>query len=276
MRLVARSVVLLCLLGVAADVAVASDLNGFLSAKGKGGVALSFTSEGFDEFWVGDSKVSDPGVGQVDRRSVSLWVGYGLTDRITLNASLPYIDVDSNGLAGFKERSAQDVAVLGKYRLGSVGQTVRNDFVVAGGLRTAVSDYATDNPGDVGDGTTDVLFRLVYQLNYRRFYASQQVGFDLRSAEAPNGFPLFTEMGIGFGRVTLSGFYAKQIADGGTDIGQPGFTFPGLNDESDRVGAKIFARVTEGLGVSLAGHVTLDGRNTPKISGVSAGIFRAF
>ena len=41
------------------------------------------------------------------------------------------------------------------------------------------------------------------------------------------------------------------MADGGTDIGDPGFTFPSNKDETERVGAKVFARLTESIGAHV-------------------------
>lgn len=257
--------------------ALALDLNGFMPAAGQGDVALSFTSESYDEFWVGNTRVADPGVGEVETESFSLWLRYGLTDRLAIIANLPYVDVTSDGLGGFGDSGLQDLAALVAFRAVEIDNgDVRHRVLVAGGVSTPVSDYEGNLPVDLGDDVTDVQTRFVYQLEAGSFYLSQQIGYDLRSGDAPDGFPLYTEVGYGFGRVTVNGFYYRYIADGGTDIGDPGFTFPSNKDETERVGAKVFARLGGGFGLSLSSFTTLDGRNSGDVSGFSLGASCSF
>jgi hypothetical protein len=254
----------------------ALDLNGFMPAAGEGAVALSYTSEGYDEFWVGETRVSDPGVGDVEIDSIALWMRYGLTDRIALVANVPHVDASSDGLGGFEDSGLQDLSALVLFRALETGDAVRHRVVAGGGVRTPISDYEANLPVDLGDGTTDALLRLVYQLEAGGFYASQQVGYDLRGDDAPDGLALYTEAGYSWPRLTLNGFYLRYLADGGTDIGDPGFTFPSNEDETERLGAKVFARLTDRLGAQAAIFETLDGRNSGDTSGFSAGFVFGF
>lgn len=252
----------------------AMDINGFLPGRGQGDVALSYTSEGYDEFWVGETKVSDPGVGEVDIKSISLWLQWGLTDDLAIVANLPHVDASSDGLGGFEDSGLQDLSALLKYRFLSSGP---HSLVGAAGVRVAAQDYEGNLPVDLGDNTTDALFRVVYQFQTPVFYFSQQLGFDLRGDDAPDGYPLYTELGFTAGRITYGGFYSRLIADsGGTDIGDPGFTFPSNQEEYSKAGAKIYARVTDRFGLSAAYFTTLDGRNTGDIDGFSVGAVLSF
>jgi hypothetical protein len=86
---------------LAAPAALAQDLDGFSPAPGHGDLAFSLNFDSYDRFWVGTNKVYNPNVGQVDTDSASLWWRHGLTERLTVIATVPYVDVDSDGLAGF-------------------------------------------------------------------------------------------------------------------------------------------------------------------------------
>ena len=249
--------------------AAALDLNGFLPAAGQGDLALSYTSESYDEFWVGTTKVADPGVGEVDTVSLSLWGRYGFTDRLAVVANVAHVDVESDGLAGFEDSGVQDLSALGLYRLLESGP---HSLTGGAGLRTPVKNYRGDHPVSIGDDTTDALLRLVYQYSSGPFYVSQQVGYDLRGDEAPDGFPLYTEAGYSVGAVTFSASYTRYVADGGTDIGDPGFTFPSNQEETERVGAKVYARVAPRWGLAGSAFTTLDGRNSGDASGFSLGV----
>ena len=177
-----------------------------------------------------------------------------------------------DGEAGFSERGLQDLAALVKVRVVSAGRRVRSSIVLAGGIRTIASNYEADKPVSIGDGTADGLLRAVYMLRAGRFYWSQQVGFDIRGGEAPDGFPIYSELGLGIGYGALSLMYRGYLANGGTDIGDPGFTFPSNQEESHRVGVKGFMRLSGGWGVSAQAFTTLSGRNSGDTTGFSAGI----
>ncbi len=256
--------------------AQASDLNGFIREKGHGDVALSLSSEGYDKFWVGRTKVEDPGVGKVKTTSLSLWVSYGVTDNLTITADLPWIHADSDGLGEFEEKDLQDFTAFVEYRFASLGHNVRSDLVGAFGGRVPALGYEANKPVDVGDGTSDWLFRFVYQLNYRGFYFSQQVGYDLRGKDAPDGYPLYSEVGYTWGPVTVTGLYWDLRAKSGTDIGDPGFTFPSNREETRRAGAKVYGRINDHIGLAGTYFSTVEGRNTGDTAGFSFGVNYSF
>ena len=267
---VAASSLLLTVL--TAGAAGALDLNGFLPARGEGAVAFAFTGESYDEFWRGTTKVSNVNVGEVSTDSFTTWMTWGFTDDLAIVVNLAYVDAAGDGLAGFEDSGVQDGAVLAEYRFASVASgRATHSFVGAAGLRTPLSDYEGNAPVSLGDDTTDTLLRFVYHLESGRFYFSQQIGYDLRGGDAPDGLPLYTELGWTAGRVTWTLLYAQIIADGGTDIGDPGFTFPSNQDEYQRIGGKAFIRLGDRYGLSLLGFTTLDGRNSGDATGLSAG-----
>jgi len=189
-------------------------------------------------------------------------------DDLALVGNVAHVNAESDGLGGFEDSGLQDLSVLLKYRFLSSGP---HSLLAAGGVRTPLSDYEANLPVDLGDGTTDVLARLVYLFNSGAFYFSQQVGYDFRGDDAPDGVPLYTELGFTTGSLTWIGFYSQLTARDGTDIGDPGFTFPSNKDEYSRVGAKIYARLGDRWGFSVLGFTTLDGRNSGDTQGFSLG-----
>ena len=94
-------------------------------------VGICYTSEWYDEFWMGETRVSDPGVGKVRTRSLSAWVAYGLTDRLTVIGSIPFVDADSDGAGGFGDSGLQDLTFLGAYRIVEGGEGARHSLVGA-------------------------------------------------------------------------------------------------------------------------------------------------
>lgn len=259
----------------------AEDMNGFVQQAGHGDVALSYTTEHYDHFWFGPTRLKVPGPpssADVNTDSLSVWVAYGITDDLTLVANLPWIRSDGTTSFGLKEEDFQDFSVYGKYRFLSLGSgDIRNDFVAAAGVRTNVTDYENNvSPVNIGDGTTDGLFSVIYQFNWRGLYASQQVSYAVRGADAPNNLAWYTEAGYTCHRVTFTGWYSVQDSRGGTDIGDPGFTFPSNRKDYQRIGAKLYGRVSDTLGFFGGYFWTLDGRNVGDASGWSAGLNISF
>ena len=73
----------------------------------------------------------------------------------------------------------------------------------------------------------------------------------------------------GLAATTVTIYYGSS--DGGTDIGDPGFTFPSNQEEYDRLGGKVYVRINDRFGLSFSGFSTLDGRNTGDSTGASLG-----
>jgi len=199
-------------------------------------------------------------------------MNWGFSDRLALVADLAHVDAQAGGTSGMEDGGLQDASLLLLRRLaGTERAGVSHELVGALGLRTSLASYEANAPVARGDDTTDGLLRLVYLLRSGPFYWSQQVGFDLRSDDAPDGFPIYTEVGYGLGRFTAIGFYSLYLADGGTDIGESGFTFPSNQEEYERVGAKLLADIDSRWAVFAGGFTTLDGRNVGNADGLFFG-----
>ena len=269
---------IVCLTLILALPLAANDLSGFLPEQGEGKVALSFTQESYDAFWRGTQKVPTPGVlGEITTASASLWMTWGLTDRLALIVDVAHVEVDGDGSGGLADSGPQNLSLLVAYRLAQYSSgTTSQSLVGAIGGRGPLESYVANAPVARGDETTDTLLRLVYLLRSGRFYWSQQIGYDLRGGDAPDGIPLYTELGWTTGRLTWVAWYSQYLADSGTDIGEAGFTFPSNREEVERVGGKaIFEFSPKWCGV-LGGFTTLDGRNTGDATGASLALVRKF
>ena len=257
----------------------ATDLTGFLPEAGTGNLALSYTDESYDEFWRGTEKrPTPPPLGEISTASTSLWFNWGLTERLALMVDAAHVDVDSTGTGGLVDSGLQNLTAFLAYRLwsGSGSGDTRHSLVGAIGARTPLESYVADAPVARGDETTDGMLRLVYLLQHGKFYWSQQLGYDLRSDDAPDGLPIYTEIGYSTGRLTWIGWHSLYLADSGTDIGDPGFTFPSNQEETQRLGAKLVLRFNDHWSIFGGGFDTLDGRNSGDASGWSFGLIHHF
>ncbi len=254
----------------------AQGLNGFLAESGSVTFALSHTMESYDEYWVGTVSTADPTLGTVETGTVSLWFDAGLCRNVALTGNLAYADMASDGPAPLTAQGLQDRMFLLRWRFASpVTGRLTHRFVAGAGLRAPASPYEPNRIVAIGDATFDQLLRLVYQIEADALdgaYLAAELGYDVRGDDAPDGTSIHGELGATLSRVTAAVQVTRTFADGGFDIGEPGFTFPGLRGEWLRLGAKLYGRVSSGFGLAVSGFVTPDGRNVGEASGMSTSI----
>lgn len=241
---------------------------------GEWNLALSVSQESYDEFWVGSQKVSEPMLGEVETNTISLWARYGITDRISVAVSLPYVDVDTDGLAGFSDSGVQDLEASVQFRLLDVDRGAWNHRVSLGAsLRTPAGSYEGNAPISLGDDTTDAIVGAGWAGGTGAWLVSAQATYAVRGDDAPDTSNLRLEVGRSLGsRVWAALGYGLQRASSGTDIGEPGFTFPSNKEEHDRIDAELYVALTPQLGLSARAWDTLDGRNTGDSTGFSLGL----
>ena len=257
-------------------VAHAQNMNGFFPGKNNATIAMSHTFESYDEYWVGSVKISDPSLGEIETGSVSLYADVGLLEDLAIMANFAYVDVASNGTAPLSDSGLQDRTFLLRYRfLHLEGSGLEHVFVAGVGLRAPMAPYEPNRVVALGDETHDALFRFVYQLQMGLLdggYVSGEFGYDLREDDTPDQTSIYGEAGVTIGRFSPSLAIYRNWADGGFDIGDPGFTFPGLGAETFRIGGKLYYRVSSEFGVAVSGFATPDGRNVGQATGVSTSL----
>jgi len=272
------------LLVVAATVCVATagasaqGDNGFLRGKGKFDAAFSYIHEDYDQFWMGDHKVKDPGVGEVTRETGSLWVAYGLRDDVDIVATAAYVDAEADGTGNFDdERALQDATIGAKWRvwehrLGPGGLSV----LAAPAVKIPMSHYEANDVTAIGDGQIDYRARAVIHYGFDcGAYIAVESGYDFRTEGTPNEIPLNVSVGATFfDRVTITPFYALVDAKGGDDIGQ--VPFPDVEEDYTRWGIAAYVRITEMLGLTGGYKDTLQGKNTGDVTGYWIGIVGRF
>lgn len=254
---------------------------GFLRGLGKLDISLTYTNDSYDEFWVGDDKVSAPPVGEVERQTTSLYTAYGVRDDIDLVFSAAYVEASADGTGNFPDEDDLQDAVLGvkwsfwKKRMGS-GEA---SLLFAPSIKQPMTDYEDNNVTAIGDGQTDLRGRFIahYQLDNGCFGALE-TGYDRRNGGSDDEIPVnLTVGGTIANRVTIMPFYQLVDSLGGIDINQIPAEggFPETEEDYERVGVGAYVRLTDQLGLSGRWLTTLDGKNTGDVDSYSFGfVFR--
>ena len=273
MRTPARTALLLLFLSAPLSLARAQGDNGFLRGKGHYDVAYSYTLDYYDEFWVGDTSVSDPAVGEVERETYSLYGAYGLSEDIDLVLNANYVSAETDGTAPFDDQDdLQDLYLGAKWRAWS---SSRGSFsaLLAPSIKVPMTDYEDNDVTAIGDGQVDLRFRGILHYQWKALFGAFETGYDRRNGAPEDEVPLnLTLGGTILERVTVTPFYSLVRSKGGPDIGEPGFAFREVQEEYDRFGVGAYARITHGLGLSAMWRTTTDGKNTGEADTISVGL----
>ena len=120
--------------------------DGTLLARRTLGAGVSYMHEDWSQYWEGTLRRSNGNVGSVSTQTVTLLSAYGVSDRLTLLAMLPYIWTDASQGPLHSMHGIQDLTLGAKYRLLSTPftnqGTLRAIVVAAAGM--PATDYTPD------------------------------------------------------------------------------------------------------------------------------------
>ena len=267
-----------------------------MAGKGHGSVVVSGTTERYESVYLAPGIVEGVPVYQEVRvNSLNLYGTYGLSDKIDVVLSLPYIQSkgksgdavigDLNGLLptqGFNNtrQNLQDLTALLKFKSYSreIGTSIL-DLLGVASVSTPVSNYET-NTGlgyiiAIGNRATKYTAAGVAHLKtVSGVFATAQVGYSLRTGLVPNALVGEAKIGYAGPKTYLEGYASFQESNGGVDIVQSGFTgfFPATRVNYTRLGISAYRPLAKGVGVVLGANTYIAGRNIGKATGYSAGL----
>lgn len=100
----------------------------------------------WDQYWEGSLKRANGNIGTVTTRTITGTIGYGINERLTVLASLPYISTDASQGVLHGQSGRQDLTLMAKYRVISVmvADRARLKVLAVGGAGIPTADYTPD------------------------------------------------------------------------------------------------------------------------------------
>ena len=250
--------------------------SGFLRGKGNLDVAATYAYETYDEFWIGSDTVDDAPFGRVTRQSVNVYGAYGLRDNMDIALSGSWVFVSTDEI--FDDVDAlQDLTAQLKWRgISKEFGPGKLNLLAAPAVKIPMTHYEDNNVPAVGDGNVDLRLRGIAQYVFDNgAFIALDTGYDIRFDDPHDEVPIHVTAGMTFfEKLTVMGFYTHIESLGGHDIGEG--SFPGVEEEYDRIGGGMYYRLTESWGVTANGWTTLDGKNTGDVDGFSIGMVYRF
>ena len=129
-----------------------------------------FGRDTWDQYWEGSLKRANGNIGTVTTRTTTGTIGYGLTEKLTVLASLPYISTEASQGVLHGESGRQDLTLMAKYRVVNavIADRARLKLLAVGGAGLPTTDYTPDFlPMSIGLHSRSVTGRAAMHLQDR-------------------------------------------------------------------------------------------------------------
>lgn len=261
-----------------------------------------FSHDSWDRYWEGTLERGNENIGTITTRNVA-WMGsYGVSDRLTVVAMLPYVwtSASQGVLSGMS--GVQDATAGAKYRL--LEKTIADHgtlrALVAASVSTPIGDYTPDfQPLSIGMASRRASGRLTLRFRAPRgWFLAGSAAYTLRGrvkldrpayftdgtlfisdeVAMPDVFDYTATAGYTGARLHVPISFSQQITLGGGDIRRQDMPFVSNRMDSSRIDAQVQYSLPRwpDLAAKAAASYTVSGRNVGQATTLTAGLLYTF
>lgn len=249
----------------------------------------------FDHYWEGNLHRDNPNIGTVTNSFISVMGNYGLTDKLNLIFSAPYIhtNVSAGNMQG--QNGFQDFSLFLKYVLYK-NKLAKGDFQIIGlgGASIPMTNYLSDIlPLSIGLHSNQAIGRLIFDYENNNYYFTASGTYMYRSnikldrntyyttemhysneVEMPHATLLNLRTGYRNDKFISDVYYEYFNTLGGFDIPRNGMPFASNDMEAHKLGLYLKVETPlNGLSILANAYTTFAGRNMGQSNGLSLGAF---
>lgn len=272
--------------------------DGIMMAKHNFFTGVLYSYDSWDQYWEGTLKRTNGNLGTITTQTSSWSGNYGITDRLNVLATVPYVWTRASQGVLHGLRGLQDITLAGKYsfleRPLSEHGTLRAIAVVSGGI--PLTNYTPDfqplsigsasrrvsgrvtlnfqsNPGWFLNGSTAYTWRGKVTLDRSSYFTEDQL-FLTNEVAMPNVFDYVASAGY-FKRGLMTDFsFTQQKTQGGGDIRRQDIPFVSNRMNFSKVGAIVMYPLPKirTLEFQFAYAYIVDGRNVGQSTTFTTGL----
>jgi len=264
----------------------------YLPAKEQIVASPSFVYSTYDEFWVGDNKVTTKQAGLGSRQNqyyAGVGLEYGVIENLAVDATIGWVwseFVDPPpGSPSLKDDGLYDTAIGVRYRIVDEFKSdskwmptlgVRLGGIIAGTYSAApTAANPAGFPFAPGDGASGVETSLLFGKQIcSGFGLAGDFGWRYRTDDVPQD--IFGSFGAyaNIDWFIASAAYRGSYALSGPNIGDPGFTFPEVQEINHLVEVSVGYVAKTGQSIQIFGAKSIAGQNTGDkwVGGVSVSL----
>jgi hypothetical protein len=281
--LVTAAAAILALTGI--EVKSQTLVSGFMQGAGNTSVAVTWSGESYDEYYVGTNRTDNPMLGTIRTSSVSVFAAGGITDWADVIVMLPWVQASSTAAFWETIGGMQDYAAALRFRplQVSLDSTIALDVMVSGGISGPLTNYINNAPVTIGHGSTNLDARLTLQARETSsgLFAMVQTGYVQRSnvtidrgfdVAVPDAIESVFRLGWTGNPIYAEAFLHSHVAQSGTDIGA-GVPFPTNRQTFMRFGGTLAWQLpwVDRLSLLAGGATLLSGSNVGHATRITFG-----
>lgn len=273
-----------------------TDIDAIMMSKNNFCGGLMYAHSKWDNYWEGSLKRENLNLGDVSTKMVALMGNYGISDKLNVLFSIPYVKTKASAGTLHGLDGIQDLSLWLKYMPveTSVGKGTLSVYTI-GGFSFPTTNYVADFlPLSIGMRSKNLSLRGMVDYQLGDWFATGSYTYVLRSninidrdayyttqlhntneVSMPNADQLNLRIGYRVERMIAEAIFNKWTTLGGFDITRNNMPFPSnrMNATTAGVNLKYNLKAVDGLSLIGGGNYTLKGRNVGRVTAYNAGVF---
>lgn len=273
-----------------------TEMDGIMMNKNQFCNGFVYDHSSWNHYWEGTYNRDNANLGTVTTQMVMFMSNYGITDKLNIMASAPYVwtKASAGTLHGLK--GVQDLSVFLKWRpiTKSFGKN-KISLIGVGGFSTPLTNYVIDYlPLSIGLGSTNLTARAMVDYRHNRFTVTGSAAYIWRSnvkldrdsyydtrlhltneVKMPNASYYQLRTGYRGKYLIAEALLTNMTTLGGFDITKNNMPFPSNKMNATMVGGALKYTLPSLTNLSFVGgaNYTVAGRNMGQATSFNAGIF---
>jgi hypothetical protein len=288
---------LILALGVQMAANAQTEIDGLMMEQHNLCVGAVYGHSSWTNYWEGGLKRDNLNLGTVTAQSLSVNANYGITGKLNIIATIPFVQTSASAgqLAG--QQGLQDLSLFVKWMPyeKDFSENATLSFYAIGGYRFPVSNYVADFlPMSIGLRSQTASLRLMADYQGGNFFGTVSGAYMLRNniqidrnayyttqmnytnqVSMPNQWNLNLRGGYRTERLIAEAVLDHSYTLGGFDISRNNMPFPSnqMNATTLGIHTKYNFTFLDGLALIAGGNYTIDGRNVGQNTNFYGGFF---
>ena len=274
-----------------------TEIDGIMMDKNLLCTGAVYENSSWDKYWEGNFRRENLNLGTVSTQSLSLMGNYGVSSKLNIIFSLPYVKTNATAGTMKGEQGFQDFSMTFKYMPieNTFGNTVLS-FYALGGFSIPTTNYVADYlPLSIGMQSKTASLRIMTDCQNGDFFSTLSLAYIKKGAihidrnsyltneiqytnqvDMPDAISFNARLGYRTGRLILEAIFDNSITQsGGFDITTNNMPFPSNTMNRSKIGINskyTFNKIPE---LSLVGgyNKVIDGRNIGQSETIYGGVF---
>lgn len=274
-----------------------TDLDAIMMSKNNFCFGSIYQYSQWNQYWEGNFKRENLNLGTVNTKSASIMGNYGISDKLNVLFSIPYVSTEASAGTLKGQKGIQDLTLTMKYMPieKNCGNSTLSLYVL-GNLSGPVSNYAADYlPLSIGSKSKVASFRIMtdYQRGWlfttfsaaylkrsnikidRNAYLTDEIHYS-NEVDVPDQITINYRIGYRSSRLIAEAVLENWVTQsGGFDITTNNMPFPSNTMNALKIGlnSKYTLQKIKGLSLIAGCNFTAEGRNVGQSNTFYSGLF---